>query len=89
MTLLSTISNESINENLKKRFENKEIYVRSSFTSGMLALRATRLAERKDAGCSSLRDGVTHATPPLSRAWPSSGQRAGRSPSALRFVQGR
>ncbi|CED82244.1 microfilament motor [Phaffia rhodozyma] len=26
MTLLSTISNESINENLKKRFENKEIY---------------------------------------------------------------
>lgn len=28
MTLLSTISNESINENLKKRFENKEIYVR-------------------------------------------------------------
>jgi myosin heavy subunit len=27
MTLLSTISNESINENLKKRFDNKEIYV--------------------------------------------------------------
>lgn len=27
MTLLSTISNESINDNLKKRFENKEIYV--------------------------------------------------------------
>jgi len=27
MTLLSTISNEAINENLKKRFENKEIYV--------------------------------------------------------------
>ncbi|GAA6034384.1 hypothetical protein JCM8097_002697 [Rhodosporidiobolus ruineniae] len=26
MTLLSTISNESINENLKKRFENAEIY---------------------------------------------------------------
>lgn len=27
MTLLSTISNESINENLKKRFESAEIYV--------------------------------------------------------------
>lgn len=27
MTLLSTISNESINENLKKRFQNGEIYV--------------------------------------------------------------
>lgn len=27
MTLLSTISNESINENLKKRFTNQEIYV--------------------------------------------------------------
>lgn len=26
MTLLSTISNESINDNLKKRFENAEIY---------------------------------------------------------------
>lgn len=30
MTLLSTISNEAINENLKKRFENKEIYVSTS-----------------------------------------------------------
>lgn len=30
MTLLSTISNEAINENLKKRFENKEIYVSGS-----------------------------------------------------------
>jgi myosin-1 len=28
LTLLSKISNESINENLKKRFENAEIYVR-------------------------------------------------------------
>lgn len=27
MTLLSTISNESINDNLKKRFQNGEIYV--------------------------------------------------------------
>jgi myosin-1 len=27
LTLLSKISNESINENLKKRFENAEIYV--------------------------------------------------------------
>jgi myosin-1 len=27
MTLLSTISNESINDNLKKRFESAEIYV--------------------------------------------------------------
>jgi hypothetical protein len=37
MTLLSTISNESINDNLKKRFENKEIYVRPSSTSGCRA----------------------------------------------------
>ena len=28
LTLLSKISNEAINENLKKRFENAEIYVR-------------------------------------------------------------
>lgn len=28
LTLLSKISNEAINENLKKRFENREIYVR-------------------------------------------------------------
>lgn len=27
MTLLSTITNESINENLKARFQNQEIYV--------------------------------------------------------------
>lgn len=31
MTLLSTISNEAINDNLKKRFENKEIYVSIPF----------------------------------------------------------
>ena len=28
LTLLSKVSNEAINENLKKRFENGEIYVR-------------------------------------------------------------
>lgn len=28
MTLLSTISNDAVNDNLKKRFENAEIYVR-------------------------------------------------------------
>lgn len=28
LTLLSKISNETINDNLKKRFENAEIYVR-------------------------------------------------------------
>ena len=28
LTLLSKISNEAINDNLKKRFENAEIYVR-------------------------------------------------------------
>lgn len=28
LTLISKISNEAINENLKKRFENAEIYVR-------------------------------------------------------------
>ncbi|KAL8872640.1 MAG: hypothetical protein Q9174_001765 [Haloplaca sp. 1 TL-2023] len=27
LTLLSKISNEAINDNLKKRFENREIYV--------------------------------------------------------------
>lgn len=30
LTLISKISNEAINENLKKRFENAEIYVRES-----------------------------------------------------------
>jgi len=29
LTLISKVSNEAINENLKKRFENGEIYVRS------------------------------------------------------------
>lgn len=29
MTLLSTISNDSINDNLQKRFENADIYVTS------------------------------------------------------------
>jgi len=28
LTLISKISNEAINDNLKKRFENGEIYVR-------------------------------------------------------------
>jgi myosin heavy subunit len=28
LTLISKVSNEAINENLKKRFENAEIYVR-------------------------------------------------------------
>lgn len=36
MTLLSTITNESINENLKARFVNQEIYVRSSINTIML-----------------------------------------------------
>jgi len=30
LTLISKISNEAINENLKKRFENGEIYVSNS-----------------------------------------------------------
>jgi len=30
LTLISKISNEAINDNLKKRFENAEIYVRGS-----------------------------------------------------------
>jgi hypothetical protein len=30
LTLISKISNEAINDNLKKRFENAEIYVRDS-----------------------------------------------------------
>lgn len=29
LTLISKVSNEAINENLKKRFENGEIYVRN------------------------------------------------------------
>ena len=32
LTLLSKISNESINENLRKRFEHGEIYVSPQFT---------------------------------------------------------
>lgn len=31
LTLISKITNEAINENLKKRFENAEIYVRISW----------------------------------------------------------
>lgn len=34
LTLLSKVSNEAINENLKKRFENGEIYVRLSCQLG-------------------------------------------------------
>jgi len=30
LTLISKITNEAINENLKKRFENAEIYVRTA-----------------------------------------------------------
>jgi hypothetical protein len=30
LTLLSKVSNEAINENLQKRFENREIYVRTT-----------------------------------------------------------
>ena len=37
LTLLSKISNEAINDNLKKRFENAEIYV-----SGVLSRRLVR-----------------------------------------------
>jgi len=29
LTLISKVTNEAINENLKKRFENREIYVRT------------------------------------------------------------
>jgi myosin-1 len=37
LTLLSKISNEAINDNLRKRFEHQEIYVfSSSFCSGRL-----------------------------------------------------
>jgi myosin-1 len=32
LTLISKITNEAINDNLKKRFENKEIYVSASDT---------------------------------------------------------
>jgi len=31
LTLISKISNEAINDNLKKRFENAEIYVRDPY----------------------------------------------------------
>ena len=30
MTLLTKVNNENINDNLKKRFENQEIYVRKT-----------------------------------------------------------
>lgn len=36
LTLLSKISNEAINDNLKKRFENAEIYVRSENRPGAM-----------------------------------------------------
>lgn len=42
LTLISKISNEAINDNLKKRFENREIYVRIPEThqqDGPLAVR--------------------------------------------------
>lgn len=35
LTLLSKISNEAINENLKLRFDHDEIYVRSAFPRGL------------------------------------------------------
>lgn len=38
MTLLSTISEDDINDNLKKRFENAEIYVSIEQRPGGLAL---------------------------------------------------
>ena len=38
LTLISKISNEAINDNLKKRFENREIYVRHPYLSGPLTL---------------------------------------------------
>ena len=34
LTLISKVSNEAINENLKKRFENGEIYVWAALTRG-------------------------------------------------------
>ena len=48
MTLLSTISNDAVNDNLKKRFENAEIYVRwSSPCTGLRIDRLPRLAYRR------------------------------------------
>jgi myosin-1 len=44
LTLISKVSNEAINENLKKRFENAEIYVRRHPASA--ALRHTWALER-------------------------------------------
>lgn len=42
LTLLSKISNEAINDNLKLRFEHDEIYVRDSLARGTAGLRANR-----------------------------------------------
>src|SRR5204862_5767221 len=39
LTLLSKISNESINENLRKRFEHREIYVPYLLISGLILSR--------------------------------------------------
>lgn len=38
LTLISKISNEAINDNLKKRFENAEIYVRLSSDQSPLTI---------------------------------------------------
>jgi hypothetical protein len=47
LTLLSKISNEAINDNLKLRFEHDEIYVRDGFLShcGVVREHEYRLTE--------------------------------------------
>lgn len=44
LTLISKISNEAINENLRKRFENREIYVciPQSWSSGGVLIGVSR-----------------------------------------------
>jgi myosin-1 len=44
MTLLSTITNEAINDNLKARFNNQEIYVSSVTTDGVQLTAQTYIA---------------------------------------------
>ena len=43
LTLISKISNEAINDNLKKRFENAEIYVRLHYRD-RVALKAVSIS---------------------------------------------
>jgi hypothetical protein len=48
LTLISKVSNEAINENLKKRFENGEIYVRRPAGASPAPTRYTEIEGERD-----------------------------------------